>query len=101
MKIVSFELIGKIENASNGNIDVVAHADDGRSYCVTFFTSTNIASLMDRYKETGECLSGRYFWAADMIIVNELTWHEIARVLNDLAESEMLPRASSEVKTGD
>lgn len=71
----------------NDNIDIKVYFADGRSYSATLFTLKNIRSLMKRYKDTGECLSGLYFYAADMVIVERLTIEVIERVVDGLIES--------------
>lgn len=70
-----FELtvVGRQEwDAFDDNIDVEVKFPDGRRYTATFFTLKNIESLFKKNRETGECLSGTYLWAVEMIIVEKL-----------------------------
>jgi len=39
---------------------------------------------MKHHTTTGESLSGQYFWASDMIIVDELSQSRIIAVVRDL-----------------
>ncbi|MCG8462974.1 MAG: hypothetical protein MI919_42360 [Holophagales bacterium] len=55
------------------NADVEVLLPDGRRFGATFFTRANLDSILARYRETGECESGLYFWARDMILVDRLT----------------------------
>jgi hypothetical protein len=69
------------------NVDVKVYFGDGRTYTATIFTLKNIQSIFEKYKQTGECLSGLYFWTFDMLIVQKLTIEVIERVIADLIES--------------
>lgn len=69
------------------NVDVEVILDNGDRYSATFFTLQNIKSLMMRYQKTGECYSGLYFWASDMIIVEELHPDIINKTIQDLIKS--------------
>jgi len=42
---------------------------------------------MTSYESTGECLSGRYFWASDMVVVRKLARKAICEVVDDLLSS--------------
>lgn len=69
------DFIGDINNVNkyNDNIDVYVHFSNGETYTVTFFTVENINTLMSKFKKTGECNYGKYFWATDMCIINEIS----------------------------
>lgn len=69
------------------NVDVKVYFDDGRTYTATIFTLKNIQSIFEKYEDTGECLSGLYFWTFDMLIVKKLTIEVIERMIADLIES--------------
>ena len=74
---------------NNDNVDVQVTFPNGESFSAVFFTLQNIDTLMKRCKKTGECANGLYFWASDMLIVQELTEQTIcATVDNLLAEEE-------------
>ncbi|MFI7448027.1 hypothetical protein ACIBQX_11065 [Nonomuraea sp. NPDC049714] len=30
-----------------------------------------VSNTMDRWRDTGECLSGQYFWCSDLIVIRE------------------------------
>ncbi|PQV89209.1 hypothetical protein CDT93_21660, partial [Cronobacter sakazakii] len=45
-----------VVNVMDDNIDVEVLLDNGERYTATFFTLKNIASILERYKNSGECL---------------------------------------------
>ncbi len=47
-----------IADEADDNIDVDVVFADGRRYAATFATPANLATLLRRYRATGECLSG-------------------------------------------
>ena len=69
------------------NSDVIVSFRDGAEWVATFFTHKNIATLTDKNKRTGECLGGKYFWASDMIILDELTRERVEEVVAHLIET--------------
>jgi hypothetical protein len=69
------------------NVDVEVILNDGERYTATFFTITNIQQLMARYRGTGECANGLYFWSSRMIIVNELTRDAIVATVANLFDT--------------
>jgi hypothetical protein len=87
--VTSLEVYGNIDEelSENGNIDVRVQLADGRSFVPTFFTIKNLASLLGRYKSTGECAHGTYLWASDMIIVERITEDVIRTSIMDLIET--------------
>ena len=77
----------QVWDPSLDNIDVEVVMADGRRYGATFFTLRNIERLFDKNRETGECQSGLYLWAANMILVRELSFDVIHRTVDDLIAS--------------
>jgi hypothetical protein len=71
-------------NPRDDNLDVAVTFADGTRWVATFFTYTNIATLRAHYQESGECLSGKYFWASDMILVDEVSRERIEEVIDHL-----------------
>lgn len=53
------------------NIDMWVTLDDGDRWSGTVFTLDEVSRIMDRWRETGECLDGGYFWVWDGLIVRE------------------------------
>ena len=76
-------------NSNNDNVDVQVTFPNGERFSAVFFTLRNIEALMKRYKKTGECAGGLYFWASDMIIAESLTEKTICKTIDHLlAEGE-------------
>lgn len=78
----------QVWNPSNDNVDVEVRFADGRSYGATFFTLANLESLFEKNRKTGECASGLYLWAINMILVRELSMENIERTIEDLIANE-------------
>lgn len=70
------------------NTDVIVSFEDGRKYVATFFTYKNIQTLIDKNKKTGECMNGKYFWASDMILIDECSRSRIEKLIFHLIEKE-------------
>lgn len=71
-------------NSNNDNVDVQVTIPNGERFSAVFFTLRNIEALMKRYKKTGECADGLYFWASNMIIVESLTEKTICKTIDHL-----------------
>ena len=69
------------------NIDVEIVVESSTRYSATFFTIRNVASLFEKNRTTGECASGTYLWAANMILVRDLERETIRTAIDDLVKS--------------
>lgn len=78
------------------NSDVIVTLESGEQWVASFFTYKNIATLTEKNRTTGECLNGRYFWARDLILIDELTREQIEQVINDLIENEDFEKVFSQ-----
>jgi hypothetical protein len=70
------------------NVDVEVTLGNGSRFGATFFTVNNVERLFQRNRETGECASGIYLWAANMILVQELTMEVMEKTVADLLDNE-------------
>ena len=77
------------------NVDAEVELADGRKFSCTFFTLFNIRSLMSIYKTSGECCNGRYFWALDMILVEDLRLQTLEATIADMIVRGDLEQALS------
>lgn len=66
------------------NSDVMVSIEKGAEWVATFFTYQNISSLAKKNQSTAECLNGKYFWATNMIMVDELTRERVGEVVSHL-----------------
>ena len=82
----------------DGNTDVFVTFEDGRRWVATFLTYANIASLTEKNKRTGECLSGQWFWAVDMCLVDEVSRERIREVIDDLIEEECFEQIFKQIQ---
>lgn len=69
---------------SNDNSDIEVILEDARIFYATAFTFENIEWLRNKNLKTGECLSGGYFWAKNMLLVNRINKNEIEQVIEHL-----------------
>ena len=69
---------------TDDNSDVIITFEDGKHWVATFYSYQNISSLTKKYQEQGDCLSGKYFVATDMILVDEVSRERIEEVVIDL-----------------
>ncbi len=84
---VSIKFLHTAHDFSDDNIDVVVMLQDGSQRTVTFFTLKNIQSLLSEYKKTSECLSGKYFWAKDMVIAEDLKEETIRAIVTEMVKN--------------
>jgi hypothetical protein len=70
------------------NTDVIVTFNDGSVYVATFFTYANVENLRRKNAETRECLSGKYFWASDMILIDRVDRGSIEQVIADLLRED-------------
>jgi hypothetical protein len=87
------EFVNPVEDIEDDNIDIFIKFDTGEAYAATVFTPKNILTLMNRWKQSGECLGGSYFWVEDMIIVERLTMDIVHDAVNAVIESGKLEKA--------
>ena len=73
---------------NNDNVDVQVTFPNGESFSAVLFTLQNIDTLMKKYKKTGECADGLYFWASNMMIVQELTEQTLCETIDNLLAEE-------------
>ncbi|MBL0028897.1 MAG: hypothetical protein IPO95_07475 [Rhodanobacteraceae bacterium] len=81
------KLLQSVVSNDNDNVDAVVTLPTGESRTVTFFTLKNISSILAGYAATGECLSGKFFWAKDMVIVRDLSRATIEAVVAEMIQN--------------
>ncbi len=72
------------EEFINDNSDIFVEFENGDSYVSTFYTYQNIEWLKNKNLKTSECLSGKYFWASNMLIIEKLDRDTIEKVIEEL-----------------
>lgn len=73
-------------NHHDGNTDVFVTFTDGTRWGATLVTYTNVGSLTEKYRQSGESLSGKYFWTTDMVLVDEISRERIEEVVQHLLD---------------
>jgi hypothetical protein len=86
-------------NLLDDNTDAIVTFDDGARWVATFYTYQNILSLAEKNKQTGELLSGKYFWASDMILLDEVSRERIEEVVKDLIEEQKFEAVFDQCET--
>jgi hypothetical protein len=80
----------------NADIEVELAGDPVR-WGATFYTLTNLDSLMRRWGQSGECGGGLYFCADHAVIVRELTPDGVVQVIEALLDAEELASAMEQL----
>lgn len=76
----------------NDNIDVKIVLSSGLVYAATLFTISNITRLIEN-------ASPEYFISEDMIIVKDLSYTSMNRVIKDIVERDLMPSCMSLIGT--
>lgn len=81
-----------------GFVDVELRSFDGRHFLATFGTLADVGNAMTRWRQTGECLGGRYLFVSDLVIVDTADVATIVAAVDDLLTTRELAAAFEEVK---
>lgn len=88
-------------DADDYNVDIEVVFDSDERYMATLFTVENLKTLMNRHKHSGECNSGTYFWAVDMVIVEQLTLESIQELVRYLIANDELSYTFAQIVEDD
>jgi hypothetical protein len=86
-----------LDEGQDGPWDVEVSLRDRRRFVATVASLEDITRLMANWRESGECLNGRYLWIRSLVIVESLTPSLIADVVADLLRTGELNTAFEEV----
>ncbi len=86
-------------NPSDDNSDVIVTMANGTRWFTTFFSYANISSLVEKFKQSGESLSGKYFWATDMLLVDEVSRPRIEEVVHHLIKENEFDQIFTQVES--
>lgn len=75
-------------NINNDNTDVIVEFENDTRWVASFFTYSNINQLAEKNIRTGENLGGKYYWASNMILVDEVSRKRIEEVINYLISED-------------
>jgi len=85
----------------NDNTDVIVTLSNEERWIATFFTYHNVLSLVERYKQSGECLHGKYFWGSDMVLVDEISRNNIETIIHHLIITGEFQSIFSQIEKSD
>lgn len=77
--------------------DVVVTLEDGTRLVASCCSFAHLATLRRNCAESGECLSGRYLWGSDLVLVDDTSRATIDAVVRDLMRAGDLESAFSRV----
>lgn len=71
----------EVFNPLNGHTDVIVIMENQTKYIASFFAYKSISIIVDELKESGENLKGKFFWAKNMILIDECSKPHIETVI--------------------
>lgn len=74
------------EISEDKNTDVIVEMHSGKKYIASFFTFAGIQELRSKHLQSGAFLHGKYFWAKNMLLIDQCSQSEIQLVIKDLIE---------------
>lgn len=85
---------GDPEGQKNFNTDVIVLTEEEDEeneivlvkYVASFFTYSNLHDLQVRHEKTGEYLNGKYFYAKNMVLVNECSVSKIEVIIRHMID---------------
>ncbi len=63
-----------------------------KRWVASFFSYQNILSLAEKNRKSGECLSGKYFVATDMVLVDVVSRERIEAVVAEMVKQNEVER---------
>lgn len=69
-----------------GITDVVVEFESGEQFIASFFSYQKVWEMRKEYVETGKFLNGSYFWASEMILIDNCEKSTIRKVVEHLLE---------------
>jgi len=73
----------------DSNTDVIVQFQDSSKWIASFFTFKNIGTLVEKNKQSGECLVGKYLWSSDMILIQKCNRNQIEEVVDHIIKENM------------
>ena len=69
-----------------GYTDVIVVLENGEKHVASFFSFQSVGLLRRQHQESGAFLSGKYFWAAGMVLIEDCSRASIEEVIRELME---------------
>lgn len=70
------------------NTDVIVVFRDRSKWIASLFTYQNVETLRKKNIQTGECMSGTYFWSSDMVLIDVISRESIELLIDHLIEHD-------------
>lgn len=80
------EFDAHVEDDANTFTDVVVQLNSGEMYIASFFTYQNIETVRNQNSKSGEFLSGKYFWAKNLILIDSCKKENIEKIIQHLMD---------------
>ncbi|OKP86007.1 hypothetical protein A3844_14730 [Paenibacillus helianthi] len=71
-------------DCKDDNSDVIVVFPDRSKWIASFFTYQNIETLRQKNIQTGECMSGTYYWSSDMVLIDIISRERIEQLIDHL-----------------
>ncbi|MEV4805324.1 hypothetical protein AB0K18_35455 [Nonomuraea sp. NPDC049421] len=91
-------------NVDAGDLEVgdsIITLPTGERYSALLITLDQISRIMDRHRQSGENLSGRYFGTPDLIVVRDKGVAAMVDVIRDIVASGHLPTWCPKIHAND
>ncbi|MEV5494715.1 hypothetical protein AB0M50_04865 [Nonomuraea fuscirosea] len=98
---VDILLDGNVDAAGLEVGDSIITLPTGERYSALLITLNQISRIMDRHRQSGENLSGRYFGTPDLIVVREKGVAAMVDVIRDIVTSGDLPTWCPRIRKND
>ena len=64
--------------------DVIVQLSSGEKYIASFFTFKYLTTIREQNLGTGNFMDGKYFWAKNMLLIDECSERNVRLVINHL-----------------
>ena len=70
----------------NTYTDVIVKLENGASFVATFFTYQYFLEQIQYHRQSGDFLSGKYFWTDLMILIEDCSAKNVEAVVEDMID---------------
>lgn len=74
------------EENAGGSTDVIVEFQSGEKYIASFFTFDHVGAIREENLQSGNLMSGKYFWKKNMILVDELSKPNLRLIITHLLD---------------
>lgn len=88
-------------NHVDGNTDVIVTLNTNSRWMATFVSYKNVETLVRWRGESGEDLSGKFLWIANMVLIDDISRSSIEKVVQHLVDEEELTSVFGDASRGE